>query len=66
MLRHNGRAAAARGQTVTDEAPRLPESSFPGLIPTMNTTGFMTEKLDGTSFTAFLRDEQFGICSQLE
>lgn len=25
---------------------------------------FMTEKLDGTSFTAFLRDEQFGICSR--
>ncbi len=25
---------------------------------------FMTEKLDGTSFTAFLRDDQFGICSR--
>ena len=34
---------------MTDEAPRLPESSFPGLIPTMNNTGFMTEKLDAYS-----------------
>jgi hypothetical protein len=25
---------------------------------------FLTEKLDGTSFTAFLRDGQFGICSR--
>jgi RNA ligase (TIGR02306 family) len=27
-------------------------------------TFFVTEKLDGTSFTAFVRDEQFGICSR--
>lgn len=27
-------------------------------------TFFVTEKLDGTSYTAFLRDEEFGICSR--
>jgi RNA ligase (TIGR02306 family) len=27
-------------------------------------TFFITEKLDGTSFTAFLRDDQFGLCSR--
>lgn len=27
-------------------------------------TFFLTEKLDGTSFTAFLRDGEFGICSR--
>ncbi|MDB5306842.1 MAG: ligase [Gemmataceae bacterium] len=27
-------------------------------------TFYVTEKLDGTSFTAFLRDGQFGICSR--
>lgn len=29
-----------------------------------NYTYFCTEKLDGTSFTAYLRDEDFGVCSR--
>ena len=28
------------------------------------TTFYMTEKLDGTSFTAFLRQDEFGLCSR--
>lgn len=31
---------------MTNEAPRMPASTIPGLIPTMNNTGFMTEAMD--------------------
>lgn len=56
------------------------KGGFPGFIPKTDETRvqvlesvlerhrgktfYVTEKLDGTSFTAFLRDGQFGICSR--
>lgn len=36
----------------------------PVLLRHTGKTFYQTEKLDGTSFTAFLRDGQFGICSR--
>ena len=40
---------------MTDKNDLLPESSVPGLIPTLNNTGWMTETLDdvSTAFTAY-------------
>ena len=35
--------------TMTDEQSGLPKPFIPGLIPTMNNTGFMTEALDAYS-----------------
>ena len=56
------------------------KGGFPGFIPKTDETRvqvlepvlqrhrgktfYITEKLDGTSFTAFLREGQFGICSR--
>lgn len=58
----------------------LVKGAFPGFLPKTDETRiqvleplleryrgetfFMTEKLDGTSFTAFLRDGEFGLCSR--
>ena len=47
--------------------PRTDETRIQVLEPVLQQyrgqTFFITEKLDGTSFTAFLRDDQFGLCS---
>ena len=56
------------------------KGGFPGFLPKTDETRvqvlepvlerhrgrtfYVTEKLDGTSFTAFLRDAEFGICSR--
>ena len=42
----------------------LPEVLEPVLERHRGKTFYVTEKLDGTSFTAFLRDGEFGICSR--
>ena len=48
--------------------PRTDETRIQVLEPVLQQyrgqTFFITEKLDGTSFTAFLRDDQFGLCSR--
>ena len=48
--------------------PKTDETRIQVLEPVLqqyrDQTFFITEKLDGTSFTAFLRDDQFGLCSR--
>lgn len=48
--------------------PKTDETRIQVLQPLLEiyrgTTFFITEKLDGTSFTAFLRNGEFGICSR--
>ncbi len=48
--------------------PKTDETRIQVLEPVLQQyrgqTFFITEKLDGTSFTAFLRDDQFGLCSR--
>jgi RNA ligase (TIGR02306 family) len=48
--------------------PKTDETRIQVLEPVLQLyrgqTFYITEKLDGTSFTAFLRDDQFGLCSR--
>jgi len=61
--------AWAEGQRrVPGFLPKTDETRVQVLEPVLERhrgkTFYVTEKLDGTSFTAFLRQEQFGICSR--
>jgi RNA ligase (TIGR02306 family) len=63
----SGPAGRSRG-TFPGFLPKTDETRVQVLEPVLTRhrgrTFFVTEKLDGTSFTAFVRDGEFGVCSR--